>query len=377
MANPYRHIKEKTRCLLWAKAAGRCQFDAHNKILWRDKYTKREMNFAEVAHIIGVGEKGPRNRKGLSKEYLNSIDNLMLLCPDHHKLVDNNPEDYPQAVLRKMKKDHERRMQVLTEIVVDKTSNMILYGVNIGEHGSLINKRDASVAMVREGWYPTDAYPIELGLSKSDVKDHEEDFWENERQNLRRKFERKVVPIIEEGERNHFSIFALAPQPLLIEFGNLFSDIYPAEVYQLHREPPNWEWQTGPDGFDYIVQEPKSRHRNVALNLSLSATISDERIIKALGSEEASIWRITIDNPNNDFLKSREQLEKFRIQFRTLLDKIKAKHGEEGVTHIFPAVPVSVAVEIGRIRQPKADLPFVIYDQNRDRGGFAEAIRIG
>jgi allophanate hydrolase subunit 2 len=86
---------------------------------------------------------------------------------------------------------------------------------------------------------------------------------------------------------------------------------------------------------------------------------------------------MTIENPNNDFLKSRSQLQLFRQEFRRLLDKIKLKHGQGMSIHIFPSVPVSIAVEIGRVRQPKADLPFVIYDQNNKTGGFIHALNIG
>ena len=66
----------------------------------------------------------------------------------------------------------------------------------------------------------------------------------------------------------------------------------------------------------------------------------------------------------------------FRFVFRQLLDRIKAKHGQDVLLHIFPAVPVSVAIEIGRVFMPKADLPIRIYDQNRQAGGFIATIDI-
>jgi len=34
-------------------------------------------------------------------------------------------------------------------------------------------------------------------------------------------------------------------------------------------------------------------------------------------------------------------------------------------------------VELGRVRQPKADLNWIIYDENRALGGFTKAIGIG
>jgi hypothetical protein len=33
-------------------------------------------------------------------------------------------------------------------------------------------------------------------------------------------------------------------------------------------------------------------------------------------------------------------------------------------------------VELGRVLQPKADMPLRLYDQNNDRGGFVHALDI-
>jgi len=44
--------------------------------------------------------------------------------------------------------------------------------------------------------------------------------------------------------------------------------------------------------------------------------------------------------------------------------------------HVFPAMPVSLAVELGRVRMPKADMPWLVYDQVNARGGFVRALTI-
>jgi hypothetical protein len=109
--------------------------------------------------------------------------------------------------------------------------------------------------------------------------------------------------------------------------------------------------------------------------LSLSATITDDRIHKALGSE-ATIWGLTIASPDQDFLRSRAQLDAFNRTIRPLMDRIKARHGQTSVLNVFPAAPVAIAVELGRIRQPKADLAWRVYDQVAERGGFIHALDI-
>jgi len=370
-------IPPKVRYLLWARSAGRCEFDGCNRSLWRDGLTQVEMNFADVAHIIGDSSHGPRGDIVLSKEYCSDYSNIMLMCLDHHRMIDYITDTYSDEALREMKQNHEIRVELSTAVTPDKTSLVIIYRGRIGDVQPKINYRDAWQAMAPR-YYPSTSLPIELGLWNSSFEDKEKEYWTFESTNLERQFAAKIAPFMNNSnERNHFSVFAFGPQPLLIKLGSLISDLIPTEIYQLHREPPSWEWQEGPADFKYIIREPNSKHPLVALNLSLSASIDRQRIRRTLGDQDYSEWQMTIGSPNNDFLKSREQLRIFRKEFRYLLDQIKLAHGQEATIHVFPAVPVSVAVEIGRVRQPKADLPYVIYDQINKTGGFIRALNIG
>ena len=59
-----------------------------------------------------------------------------------------------------------------------------------------------------------------------------------------------------------------------------------------------------------------------------------------------------------------------------LLNKVKAQYGEKTPLHIFPAMPIAKAVELGRVWMPKADMPLFLYDQNTANSGFSKAIEI-
>lgn len=367
-------IPEKTRTRLWVVAGGRCQYEGCNEPLWRDDLTMSEMNGAYIAHIRDVNPKTHRYDPELSPELATDINNLMLLCDKHHRLIDHEEEKkHPVERLRRMKQQHEARIELLTSLQEDKKSHILLYGANIGGQNAPLSWKRAAQAMIPNR-YPAEPRAIEISLSNSTYEDHTDDYWTIERKNLQSNLDKFLRPRLISGEVEHLSIFALAPQPLLIYLGRLLSDIPAAEVYQLHREPPDWKWQESPDDFEFRIEEPAETHTTVALNLSLSATIDNSRITALLPQENLSIWRMTIPIPNNDFLRSRDQLRLFRQQFRLLMDRIKARHGQDALLHVFPAVPVSVAVEIGRVWMPKADLPFCIYDQNRKLGGFMKAL---
>ncbi|WP_336745289.1 SAVED domain-containing protein [Bacillus cereus] len=369
------HIPQKIKLRLWGKAAGRCQYEGCNKPLWYDSLTKEEFNTSYIAHIIADQPDGPRGDKELSKQLKDDIDNLMLMCDEHHRLIDREDvSGHSVERLQGMKKKHEEQMAFLTSLLPDRQSHILLYGANIGQNYAPLSWKKAKNAMYPEK-YPAEKTAIELGMKNSSFVDREEIYWQIERENLRRQFNDKVKLKLGSGEIEHMSVFALAPQPLLMELGRLLSDIPAGEVFQLHREPADWLWQNGPDEFEYYIKRPEKIHEKVAINLSLSATIDDSRITNVLGNE-VSIWNLTINEPYNDFLKSKDQLRIFRETFRKLMDLIKKTHGHNNILHVFPAVPVSIAVEIGRVWMPKADLPLIVYDENRNVGGFAKAIEI-
>jgi hypothetical protein len=54
----------------------------------------------------------------------------------------------------------------------------------------------------------------------------------------------------------------------------------------------------------------------------------------------------------------------------------EAVHGKDALLHVFPVMPVSLAVELGRARSPKAEMPWRIYDQVGALGGFVPAREI-
>jgi SMODS-associated and fused to various effectors sensor domain len=308
-------VRSDVRTRLWGKAGGRCQYDGCNKPLWLDTLTKAEFNTSYIAHIIADEPGGPRGDAALSKKLKSEISNLMLLCDEHHRLVDKaDVPGHPVDRLVAMKELHEKRVELVTALGPEKRSHVVLYGANIGQQSAPLSIAKAAEAMLPDR-YPAEARPIALGLVNSAITDRDDAYWNTESQQLSRLIEQQIRPRLAQGKVHHFSILALAPQPLLTMLGYLLSDIPAAEVYQLHREPPNWKWQDGPEGFEYEVIAPADRSGVPALVFSLSATINDERIHAVIPG--ARIWKVTVPNPNNDFLKSWRQAALFRATVRS------------------------------------------------------------
>lgn len=175
----------------------------------------------------------------------------------------------------------------------------------------------------------------------------------------------------------HASLFGFAPMPLLMRFGSLMSEKTPAQTYQLRRAPePSWKWKDdGPD-LGFTLTPPPRPGYLPALVFSISAKVDHARVHAVVG-EDASVWEVTIAAPHNDCLTTRAQLEEFKRVARKAVADIGRAHGSSTTLRVFPAMPVATAIEFGRIRMPKADMPWEIYDQSRVAGNFAKALTIG
>lgn len=62
----------------------------------------------EVAHIEAAEDNGPRANPKLTPDERRQASNLMLLCRNHHQIVDSSPEKYTVEELRNMKAEHEK-----------------------------------------------------------------------------------------------------------------------------------------------------------------------------------------------------------------------------------------------------------------------------
>lgn len=74
----------------------------------------------EICHIHAQQPGGPRYKNGLIGKELHSIENLVLLCQKHHKIVDENPVQYDAARLKEIKEDHESRAAITPNQVLHR-----------------------------------------------------------------------------------------------------------------------------------------------------------------------------------------------------------------------------------------------------------------
>jgi hypothetical protein len=369
-------IPLKVQNILWARAAGRCQYTGCNKLLIGEQISgARNANKSYIAHIVGDSPDGPRGDPILSPKLAHDPDNLMLACDPHHRVIDREMVDaHSVEILRGMKASHESRILIVGAIDEDLGSHVIRYAAKIGSNESPVEKGTVKWSMIPDR-YPLDDGWIDLDLITLDLRDDDPDYWPTHLKNLRTVFAEKVRGRMERQEIKRLAVFGLAPIPLLFELGRLISDISTADVRQLLRDPKGWKWDTSSAPVQYDALRAERTGGPVALKLEISAPVADDRVVKVLGAD-ASIWSIAATGAHNDIVRRPEDIAAFAKLFRKTLDDIKFAHGETASVNVFPAVPVSIAVEAGRSWQPKAHPSLAIYDQNWKLGGFVLAHRL-
>ncbi len=367
-----RSIPYITRLLLFVRAGGRCEFDGHNKYLLRHSLTLSEGNFSQMAHIVAFSAGGPRAEK--KRSTVNSVGNLMLLCPECHKLIDTHPERYTTKMLKQFKQRHEERVYRLTATHPDRKTTAVVLKSMIGNHAVEISLAEIQEAITPR--YP-DADPFIIDLTA--IPDSgDEAFWKTAVRTIDQQCDRLYADRLDGSSLHHISVFALAPIPLLAHLGSRLTSKIPVDLYQRNRDKEDWAWKTGGTPVTYTVRKLRSGtdKLKIALVVSLSGTVPIEALPADFDSR-FSVYELTLTGitPNPGFLRLRNDLTAFQRTYQEVLATIIKDHGLVDEIHVFPAVPAPVAIVLGREPLPKVHPALVIYDYNKKHGVFTQTIR--
>ncbi len=95
--------KESTIKVLFALSGNECAFTDCTTKLVQDKNNL----IGEICHIEARRPDGARYNKYSNDQARREISNLIILCPTHHKIIDNDENTYTVQLLKEMKRQHE------------------------------------------------------------------------------------------------------------------------------------------------------------------------------------------------------------------------------------------------------------------------------
>lgn len=371
-----REVPQKTRLLLFVRAGGRCEFDGCNRYLLEHHLTKTDGVFAQMAHIWAFSDRGPRCRPERRKNSVHALSNLMLLCPECHKLVDDHPGRYTVEVLRKQKRAHEDRIFMLTETKPDRQTIALIFKARIAGRTTSISLSDIQEAVAPRYLNPRDVVTIDLTDIPDSSMDH---YWNAGKEAIRSKTRALCEQTFENGPVRHLSVFALGPIPLLVFLGTCLSNKVPLTLYQRHRDSEGWKWKQKGEVVRYRTRMLRrgSDPASVALLLSLSGRIPEDDLPEDI-DDRFTVYEITLDAvaPSPTFLNLEASLHAFRDTFMATIRRLVATHMGLEKIHLFPAVPAPVAVAVGRDLMSKRDPEVLVYDYDKRAGGFVPTLEV-
>lgn len=101
MANAQEALKK-----LFALSGNSCEFAGCDEKIIDYEYN---MVTGKICHIKSNKPNSPRFNKQLTVEEFNAFENLLVLCPKHHKIVNSNPGEFTIEYLQKIKREHESK----------------------------------------------------------------------------------------------------------------------------------------------------------------------------------------------------------------------------------------------------------------------------
>ena len=360
---------------LLVKAGSRCEFRGCNKYLLDDKFTGfKELNLADVAHIVGRAIDGPRGKHPLPIIERNKAENLMLLCAEHHnKIIDKGKlvSQFPVELLRRYKKEHENRIFQLTAMGPECRTTIIRMLGNIRGDSVSISQDEIREAVFQLGRYPDYLgveNNIEIDLTNLPKKDDGK-YWESGVEKINEILDRQIIPAFDKKEITHISIFAFARIPFLLYLGHKLGDKIPTELFQKQRSSgQNWVWEEKGNSISFVsnlVRKGKQKNK-VALMLSISGKVKVSDLPSKIGSG-FSIYEITPRNvePGREILKTKISVDSFRLVYEKLLREIERKHTADEI-HLFPAIPISAAIVCGKGLLKGISPALLVYDKAKN-----------
>lgn len=97
-------VSERVAKIVWGQCAARCCI-CKKELLFEAEGIVASL-IGEVAHIVGETTAAARGVSQLSAKERNEAENLLLLCRDHHKIVDDDPNTYLVQWLHDCKTEH-------------------------------------------------------------------------------------------------------------------------------------------------------------------------------------------------------------------------------------------------------------------------------
>ncbi len=354
-------LNPKTEIAVWAAAAGRCTFC--NRLVLENE---------DTGLIVPIEERS-------------SADNLLLLCRNCHKPIDDNGVIgcYTVEVLQRFKQEHEARIRYLTEIDADRKALVIRLVGSIRGVNPELTYETVLAATTAAGVFPAtlpNAYRNAIEIDLREYGEGNPDIFRlcTARINA-------CIVRINEGIKldqiSRLAVFAFARIPLLVHLGAQLDDKVLVLLFQRQRvnDKNAWRWPLNPPEpppfqFDKL-QDGDVGH--VAFVLNISGTIHLQDLPYDIQTNY-TIYRLMPTPPlmsGPTIISSPAALTNFEHAVRGFLAHVEKEHRRIPTIAVFPALPISCAIALGQTLMPHISPSLALFDRD-EHGEFFRALEV-
>jgi 5-methylcytosine-specific restriction endonuclease McrA len=365
-------VRDTVKTAIWARSAGRCTI-CNRRLLGNSRSFLHSVTAAELAHNVGATDdkKSPRSKAatlGMDRE---SEENLLLLCHDCHRIIDDQDHIpfFPPEKLRAIKAAHEKRIEMATAQGGLTRTAVIRVGSNIRSNYSIASQQQVAetlfalnyIGLVESQW---------SGDFTCNISGHAggKGYWQGGEQQIDDTLLR-VKQAVERHDIEHISVFPFAPIPLLVYLGAHLDDKVTTRIFQKHRgQNSGWAWEPG-DPIDFIseIDDTGDAATEVVLVCEVSSSIDPDKIPSNLQRFPRYVLRPVGHTPSPTLITCEQSLTNFALAWRNLLADVEANYPSSTRWHVIASVPISVAVELGRSFMREAQPAVDVYERDGDR----------
>lgn len=247
--------------ILWVKAGGRCSMqDCRKKLILAGskEVPSKNVVIGENCHIVAKKKKEARGESILSPYERDRYPNLILLCRNHHKIIDRDPLAWPIEKLHQIKSDHEIWVDTKFADSKENISNQI--------YSNLINTATEALLLAHWDWFS--GHAVRFLLSEEFV-DGVDNFWMKEQKTVWP----QEIPELEKAinnlcERTYSYVHTYMEKARLREGKT-------ADDYDFWVEDKWWKAQWRDDYHDYVEESRKWQKTCTSLLFNLVVALNE------------------------------------------------------------------------------------------------------
>lgn len=379
-------ITPQTAQRVWSDAGARCMFEGCAKDLSHVPFYKGSARVGYLAHIIASDPRGPRGTPSESHLRSNDPDNVMLLCDEHHRLIDSFASDeYPADTLYAMRQSHRDLVRSYLDSLAFPRARAVTLHANLAYVPTYFQESDFIEAILATGRAMRPGVVHYIRRTTQRDERNTPGFWAN----YLREHENHIRQLVTSfndpstSETEDYAVFPLHHIATLILAGRIMGEARAIQVFQYHRHRGTWAWDPDasplPAGTFSVNALPANRSDEALITIELTARIDEDampvELTPAIADGSMPWLRITLANPRFDCISHPTDLDQFMHVARQTINHVQDVMRVRKV-HLIAISPPSSVFRFGQMLQAGHHPEYTIYDRASRDDKFVPAFSI-